>query len=62
MFCVLPLLALSGVSLETAANFLLFLSAAIKTGKSLSAVKTEFYFVYWQNQTPLEDEGKTLVI
>ena len=38
MFCVLPLLVLSGVSLETAANFLLFLSVAIfrEDGKLVS--------------------------
>ena len=38
MFCVLPLLVLSGVSLETAANFLLFLSVAIflEEGKLVS--------------------------
>ena len=38
MFCVLPLLVLSGVSLETGANFLLFLSVAIflEEGKLVS--------------------------
>ena len=46
MFCALPLRVLSGVSLETAANFLLFLNVAIKLGKSLSAVKTEFSLFY----------------
>ena len=49
MLCVLPLLVLSGVSLETAANFLLFLNVAIKLGeKILSAVKTEFLFCFLQ--------------
>ena len=42
-FGALPLLVLSGVSLETAANFLLFLNVAIKLGeKVFSVVKTEF--------------------
>ena len=43
MFCVLPFLVLSGVSLETAANFLLFLSVAIfREEENLSVMKTEF--------------------
>ena len=43
-FLPLLLLLLSGVSLETAANFLLFLNVAIflEKGKISSAVKTEF--------------------
>ena len=49
MLCVLPLLVLSGVSLETAANFLLFLNVAIKLGeKTLSAVKTDFLIYFLQ--------------
>ena len=46
-FCpLLPLLP-SGVSLETAANFLLFLNIAILLeGKSLSVMKTEFNFIF----------------
>ena len=49
MFCVLPLLVLSGVSIETEANFLLFLNVAMKLGeKVFSAVKTEFLFHFLQ--------------
>ena len=47
MFYPLLFLVLSGVPLETAANFLLFLNVAKNSGKVLSAVKNEFdlYFL-----------------
>ena len=48
MLGALPLQVLSGVSLETAANFLLFLKVAIKLGeKVFSAMKTEFSLVFY---------------
>ena len=47
-FGALPLLVLSGVSLETAANFLLFLNVAMLLGENLfSCEDWIFYFIFF---------------
>ena len=61
-FGALPLLVFSGVSLETAANFLLFLNVAIKLGKRFSQrwrLNFLLYFLY-SNYAPLLIRGKSL--
>ena len=47
MFCVLPLLVLSGVSLETAANFLLFLSVAIFREEGKLVSDEDWIYPFW---------------
>ena len=47
MFCDWLFLVFSGVSLQTAANFLLFLDVAISLTENLSVVKTELIFYFF---------------
>ena len=55
-----PLLVLSGVSLETAANFLLFLNVAILLGENLFSCEDWIFLLYflYSNDAPLLIRGK----